>query len=125
MKVFIKGLLITFTIGVLAMGSARAGDKSKTSTVTFASDTMVNGTLVKAGEYQVKFDEKSGELAIMRDGKVKAKAPARLESRSEKAKNTAIRTVEKGSTTELIGVTFDGWNQDVVVSNNGGTVTGG
>jgi hypothetical protein len=121
MKGFIKGLLITMMIGVLASISVFAGDKSKTDSVTFPTDVMVNGTLIKAGDYQVRFDEKTGELAILKGGKVKAKAPARLEARSEKAKNTSIRTIEKGNTSELIGVSFNGWSEDVVVSSGGST----
>ena len=119
MKLFIKGFLITLAIGLLASVSVFAGDKSKSDTVTFPSDVMVNGTLVKAGEYQVKFDEKTGELSILKGGKVKAKAPAKLESRTDKAKSTAIRTVDQGNGAVLTGVSFDGWSQDVVVSSGG------
>src|SRR2546429_9524257 len=106
MKVLLKSTLATLMICALASISilAAAKDKVKTDTVMFESDTMVNGTLVKAGEYQVKFDEQTGELAISKDGKVKAKTTAQLQSRSDKAKRTAIRTLEKGSVPELIGV---------------------
>jgi hypothetical protein len=119
MRVLSKGFLITLAISLLASISVFAGEKSKSDTVTFPSDVMVNGTLVKAGEYQVKFDEKTGELSILKGGKLKAKAPAKLESRSDKAKNTAIRTIEQGNGTVLTGVTFGGWSEDVVVSSAG------
>lgn len=108
------------SIGVLAA----AKDKVKTETVTFASDVMVNGTLVKAGEYQIKFNEQTGELSILKDGKVKAKSTAQLQSRSAKARETAVRTVSKGSVAELTGITFGGSKQDVVVSASSGAVTG-
>ena len=85
---------------------------------------MVNGTLVKAGEYDVRFNEETGELAILWDGKVKAKTTARLEARNDKAKNTSVRTRMVGNTTELIGVTFSGATQDVVITSSGGAVTG-
>ena len=126
MKVFLKSTFAALLICALASISilAAAKDKVKTETVTFASDVMVNGTLVKAGEYQIKFNEQTGELAILKDGKVKAKSTAQLQSRSAKAKDTAVRTVSKGSVAELIGVTFGGSKQDVVVSASGGTVTG-
>jgi hypothetical protein len=108
------------SIGVLAATK----DKVKTESVTFTQDTMVNGTLVKAGDYQVKFDEQSGELSILKDGKVKAKTTAQLQARSAKAKNTSVRTLEKDGTFELIGVTFGGAAQDVVVGASSGAVTG-
>lgn len=103
---------------------AATKDKVKTDTVTFAQDTMVNGTLVKAGEYQVKFNQQTSELSILKWGKVKAKVTAQFQARSDKAKNTSVRTLDKGGVYELVGVTFGGTNQDVVVGGSGGAVTG-
>jgi hypothetical protein len=126
MKVFLKSTFAALMICALASIGvfAASKDKVKTETVTFASDVMVNGTLVKAGEYQIKFNEQTGELAILKDGKVKAKTTAQLQSRSAKARDTAVRTVSKGSVAELTSITFGGSKQDVVVSASGGTVTG-
>lgn len=121
MKAFIKITLATLLVCALASIAAYASDKDKTEkkTITFTEDMMVNGTLVKAGDYEVKFDETSGTLSILKNGKVKATAPAHVEARSNKAKETALRTVEKGSIQELLGVTFGGSNQDVVIGNSG------
>lgn len=126
MKVFLKSTLAAVMICALASIAvfAAAKDKVKTETVTFPSDVMVNGTLVKAGDYQLKFNEETGELAIMKNGKVKAKTTAHLQPRSEKAKDTAVRTIDKDSIAELVSVTFGGSNQDVVVGASGGAVTG-
>jgi hypothetical protein len=126
MKVFLKSTLAALMICALASIAvfAAAKDKVKTENVTFPSDVMVNGTLVKAGDYQLKFNEETGELAIMKNGKVKAKTTAHLQPRSEKAKDTAVRTIDKNSIAELISVTFGGSNQDVVVGASGGAVTG-
>jgi hypothetical protein len=44
-----------------------------------------------------------------------------VETRSDKAKNTALRTVEKGGNAELIGVTFGGSDRDVMVGATGST----
>jgi hypothetical protein len=122
MKVFLKSALAALMICALA--SIAAAAKVKTETVTFSQDTMVNGTLVKAGEYQVKFNEQTSELAILKGGKVKAKTTAQLQPRSAKAKNTAVRILDKGGVAELIAVTFGGSNQDVVVGASSGAVTG-
>ncbi len=126
MKVFMKSTLAALMICALASIAvfAAAKDKVKTETVTFASDVMVNGTLLKAGEYQVRFNEQTGELAILKGGKVKAKTTAQLQSRSEKARNTAVRTLVKDGVAELIGFSFDGSNQDVLVGARSGAVTG-
>src|SRR2546429_8649403 len=113
MKRFIKSFFVALVIGALASFSALAGDKGKVEkkTVTCPDDIMVNGTLVKAGDYEVKFDEGTGELSIIKNGEVKAKTPAHVEPRSDKAKNTALRTVDKGGNAELLGVTFGGSNR--------------
>ena len=126
MRFFMKSTLAALLICAFASIAVFAGskDKVKKEFVTFASDVMVNGTLVKAGDYEVKFDEQSGELAILKNGKVKAKNTAHLQARSEKARTTSVRTLEKGSVAELIGLTFGGSNQDVVVGASGAAVTG-
>jgi len=126
MKSFLKGTFAALMICALASIAvfAAAKDKVKTENVTFTQDTMVNGTLVKAGDYQIKFNEQTGELSILKDGKVKAKTTAQLQSRSDKARNTSVRTLDKGGNAELIGFTFGGSSQDVVVGASSGAVTG-
>jgi hypothetical protein len=119
MKRFMKLSFVALVIGALTTVTAFAGDKVQKKTVTFAEDVMVNGTLVKAGEYEVRFDETAGELSIVKNGKVKAKTSARAQARNDKAKTTALRTRQEGSNVELIGVTFGGSNQDVVVGSSG------
>lgn len=126
MKVFLKTFMLALLIGALASVSALAAGKGKikTETVTFATDVTVNGTVLKAGVYQLKFNEETSELSILKDGKVKAKTTAHFASRPDKARNTAIRTLDNGTVSELIGFTFGGSNQDLVVGKNGGAVTG-
>ena len=123
MKRFMKSFFVALVIGALASLSVMAGDKGKVEkkAVTFPDDVMVNGTLVKAGEYEVKFDEGAGELSIIKNGEVKAKTPAHVEQRSDKARSTALRTVDKGGNVELLGVTFGGSNRDVMVGASGST----
>jgi hypothetical protein len=123
MKRFMKAFFAALIVSALVSFSVLAGDKGKVEKkmITFPEDVMVNGTLVKAGDYEVKFDDSTNELSIIQNGKVKAKTPAHVEARSEKAKNTALRTADKGGNTELIGVTFSGSNRDVMVGAAGST----
>ena len=121
MKRFMKMSFLALVITALASISAIAGDKAKVEKkmVTFTEDTMVNGTLVKKGDYEVKFDDSTGELSVIKDGKVKAKTTAHYEARTDKAKSTALRTVDAGSNVELKGITFGGSDQDVIVGARG------
>ena len=126
MKRFMKLFMVALIVGALASLSVLAGDKGKVEkkTITFPEDITVNGTLIKAGDYEVKFDEATNELSIIKNGEVKVKTAAHLEARTDKAKNTALRTVDKGGVASLIGVTFGGSTQDVMVGSNG-SMSGG
>lgn len=121
MKRFMKASFVALVITALASISALAGDKGKVEKkmVTFTDNTMVNGTLVKKGDYEVKFDDSTGELSVIKNGKVIAKTTAHYEARSDKAKSTALRTVDAGGNIELKGITFGGSDQDVIVGARG------
>jgi len=123
MKRFMKLFMVTLIVGALASLSVLAGDKGKVEkkTITFPEDITVNGTVLKAGDYEVKFDAATNELSIIKNGEVKVKTAAHLEARADKAKNTALRTVDKDGVASLIGVTFGGSSQDVMVGANGST----
>ena len=126
MKRFMKLFMVALIVGALASVSVLAGDKGKVEkkTITFPEDVMVNGTLVKAGDYEVKFDDATNKLSIIKNGEVKVKTAAHLAARADKAKNTALRTVDQNGVASLIGVTFGGSTQDVMVGANG-SMSGG
>lgn len=123
MKNYFQHTLVALIICALAAVTAFAA-KVKKAHLTLPSDVMVNGTLVKAGEYDFRFNEETGELAILKNGTVKAKTTARFEARSDKARETVLRTREAGNVLELISLTFNGSTQDVVVTSSGTTLTG-
>jgi len=103
---------------VLALATVTAfADKVKKVRLAFSDDVMVSGTLVKAGTYDFRFNHDTGELSILKEGKVQVKTTARLEPRSDKAKYTAIRTRQAGSVREFTGLIFDGQTQEVVVTS--------
>jgi hypothetical protein len=118
MKSFLRHTLVALMICALGAVAAFA-DSNKNAKLTLATDVMVNGTLVKAGEYDFKFNEKTNELTILKNGKVKAKTTARLETRNDKAKNSSVRTRSNGNSSEIVGLTFGGSNQEVVVASGG------
>ena len=69
--------------------------------MTFDSDIKVNGTLVKKGTYDVKFDDETGQLSIIKNGKVVAEAMTRLEPRAKKASDFQFRSVVNGNETSI------------------------
>src|SRR6266850_7229684 len=106
MKFIINRVMVAFLLITLAGAAASA--KSNTGTVSFSSNIKVNGTLVKKGNYDVRFDEKTGELSIEKDGKVVAKTAARLEKRFRKAAGNEVQTILEGMDQRLVAITFGG-----------------
>jgi len=104
------GMMILVLTGITAFGT----DNTQTATVSFANDTNVGGTMVKAGEYRVRFNEETKEFTVMQGGKVVAKTTATLQDRTDKAPRTTLRFKNN----DLVSVTFSGERQDVVL---GGT----
>lgn len=122
MKSIVNRMVVVLMVGALMSVAAFA--KVRKHTVTFDTDIKVNDTLVKKGTYQVKFDDETGQLSILQNGKVVAQAMARLEDRVKRANDFVLRSQVNGDETQLTGVTFDGSDKNVVITNSGATTTG-
>lgn len=122
MKSIVNKMLAVLMVGALT--SVVAFAKTQKQRVTFESDIKVNGTLVKKGTYDVKFDDQTGQLAIIKNGKVVAEANAKLEQRAKKASDFQVRSTVNGNETQLTGVTFGGSDKDVMIANNGASTSG-
>ena len=122
MKSIMSRMLVVLMVGALTSVVALA--KVQKQRVTFDEDIKVNGTVVKKGSYEVKFDDETNQLSIIKNGKVIAQAMARLESREKKANDFQLRSTVNGDETQLIGVTFGGSDKDVLITNGGATTTG-
>lgn len=115
---------IVAVLMVSALTSVVAFAKVQKHKVTFDSDIKVNDTLVKKGTYEIKFDDESGQLSIIKNGKVVAEAAARVEPRSKKAGDFQLRSTTSGDETQLIGVTFGGSDRDVMIGASGSSASG-
>jgi hypothetical protein len=113
MKSLGNRILLTLVIG--AMVSSLAFAKTKKDTITFTESVRVNGTLLKSGTYDMRFNEETSELAILKNGKVVAKTTGRVEQRSHKADRTEIKTSTSNGGVELIGVAFSGSDKNILV----------
>jgi len=122
MKSILKRVAIFLMVGALTSVVALA--KVQKHKVTFDCDVKVNDTVLKKGDYDLKFDDQTGKLSILKNNKVVAETMARLEPRSRKANAFQFRSSGAGSETQLVGVTFGGSDKDVVISNNGAGVSG-
>jgi len=107
-----------------ALTSVVAFAKVQKEKVTFDSDIKVNGTVVKKGTYDLKFDDESGQLSITKNGKVVVQTMAKLEQREKKANDFQLRSTSDNGETNLIGVTFNGSDKNVVITSGGSSTTG-
>ena len=122
MKSIVNRMVVVLMVGALT--SVVAFAKVHKHTVTFDTDIKVNDTLVKKGTYQVKFDDETGQLSIVQNGKTVAQSMTKIETRSKKANDFVLRSQVNGDETQLTGVTFGGSDKNVLLSNTGATTTG-
>lgn len=115
MKSFVNR--ITIALVIVALASVAAFAKTRRDTVTFPTDIKVNGTLVKQGTYDLKFNDETNELLILKRGKVIAKANTRTEQ-GTKARGTQFSSIGSGDERQLLSITFSGTDQKVVVSGS-------
>jgi hypothetical protein len=115
-------MLVVMLVGALASVAALA--KVHKEKVTFENDIKVNGTLVKKGTYDVKFDDATGQLSLIKQGKVIAEAMTRSEPRTKKAVDFQVRSTGSGNDMQLVGVTFGGSDKDIMLANNGASTSG-
>jgi len=122
MKSIVNRMVAVLMVGALTGVVAFA--KVHKQKVTFGNDVKVNGTLVKKGNYEVRFDDETGQLTIAKNGKTVAQAMAKVEPREKKANDFQLRSTVNGDETNLTGVTFNGSDKDIVITSGGASTTG-
>ena len=122
MKSMVNKMVAVLMVGTLTGVVAFA--KVHKQRVTFENDIKVNGTLVKKGNYEVKFDDETGQLTIAKNGKTVVQAMAKVEAREKKANDFQLRSTVNGDETNLTGVTFSGSDKDIVITSGGASTTG-
>ena len=116
MKSVIKRIGIALVITSLTAVTAFA--KTRKESITLPTNTTVNGTLVKSGTYELKFDDEKGELSIVKNGKVVAQAGTTTEKRDGKARKFELRLTGAGKEKQLVGIAFAGSDQNIVLNGS-------
>ena len=116
MKKLFTRIAITFVVASLMSISAFA--KVKRESVKLDSNIKVNGTLVKRGTYELRFDDEKSELSLVKNGKVVASANTTNEKRDSKAKSLEIRSMGTGDDTQMTKVAFAGMENNLVLSGS-------
>jgi hypothetical protein len=99
-------------------GSWHSGKSSaKSVTVTLGRDAKLNnGTMLKAGDYTVRIPENSQapEVEFYANGRLVAKAQAKLETRPQKNDLTVVETTTDGKTGVLTAIAPSGLPERLV-----------
>ena len=82
--------------------------KTRSHMVAFDQDTMINGTLVKKGNYEAKFDEQANKLTFFKHRRGIATAVVKEESLARKAPQTSLEIQADANGAMLTKVTFGG-----------------
>ena len=116
MKTFLNRIAMALLITLLASIAAFA--KTTKATVSFPTNIKVNGTAVSKGMYDLKFDDKTGELTIVKGNKVIARATVGVEKRDRKAQEFEFRSVGRGDDRQLTKVTFSGADHNLIINGS-------
>ena len=103
-------LVIVSLMGITALA------KTRKATITLDSSMKVNGTVLKKGNYDLRFDEEKNELSILKAGKVVARSTINTQKRDRKAERLELKSTGTGDEKELISVAFGGADFNVVLN---------
>ena len=118
--IIVNRLMMSLALCALLSTTGYANGKSET--LTLPQDVMVGGTLVKKGDYKLKFDEKTGELLLLKGKKVVARTNARLEKREREASRTEFGMVQQGEAKQLRSITFRGERESLMMHEGEGSI---
>lgn len=101
-----KLAILLFTVA-LCVGAA------KTYRITLYQPTVVNGTELKPGDYNLDLN---GEKMIIRQGKVAAEAAVKPEENGDKYSSTSVRYAVRDGKNHLVEVRLGGTNTKLILN---------
>ena len=102
-----KKLAVLFVSAALCIASA------KTYRLTLFQPSVVSGTELKAGDYNLQVD---GDKIVIRAGKVAAEATAKPEANGEKFRGTSIRYAVRDGRNHIVEIRLGGTNTKLVLN---------
>jgi hypothetical protein len=121
MKYILSRLVTALLLVILVSVPSLA--KVQKAKITLTADTKVGDVIVKKGTYEVRFDDQSNELSIVKGRKVIAKSAVQLEPLSSKYPESASIVNIEDNQAVLTGVIFAGASQTVVLKSTPATAT--
>lgn len=121
MKNLLSRLGIITLLCTLSFTAVFAKEKSKF--VSFKNDTLVNGTLVKKGDYKVTFNDETNEVSIWKGKEMVVKTSAKSVPKDQETKQTFLATREQDKVRVLNGIAFEGEKSLIVIDESANKAT--
>jgi hypothetical protein len=115
MKRLVSRIVLSLLVCASLSLSALAGEKSKKVTIMY--DAVVNGTLVKKGEYKAVYNEQNSELVLLNGKMVVAKTKAFLKDNPDKARSNEVTFGKNNNDMVLRSIRFIGESKSIMVTN--------
>jgi len=110
----VKKLVVLFAILAVAMAVAGTVPVGRTTfRITLSQPSVVNGTVLKPGDYKLNLGEDKITLV---QGKFSVEAPAKIETVESKFSDTAIRYTETAGKQVVAEIRLGGSKTKVVLS---------
>jgi hypothetical protein len=119
MKKLVSTMMVL--VGMFVFSSNLAFADGKDKKVEFKQDVVVNGTVVKKGKYQIKFDETTNQMSIWQGDKLVGQAAAHKGFRQTKAITTQVLSSKQNDSNVLRGIIFED-EQETILLNTDNTV---
>jgi hypothetical protein len=110
--------IIALAVALCAQVGTMALAKSKFHRITFDQDMLVNGALVKKGEYQARFNEQDSELTILDGSRAVVTTKVKEETLAKKAPTTSFEVKTGDNGAMLTKITFEGSRYALLISDN-------
>ena len=110
--------IIALALALCALVGTMALAKIRFHTVSFDQDMLVNGVLVKKGEYQARFNEQNGELTILEGSRAVVTTTVKEETLSKKAPATSFEIKTGDSGYMLTRIIFGGARYALLIGDN-------
>jgi hypothetical protein len=118
MRNLVNRMVALFVVATITSTAALATTSKRE--VTFSEPVTVNGVLVKEGTYQVRFDDETNQLTIVKGTKVIARAQAQLKKADGTRHTSYVTRSDTNDSTkppELLTISLKGGSEASIVSS--------
>lgn len=114
LTVTVSALILMF---LLSAGAVFAGDRELKEHVTFREQVMVGNTMVKPGDYLIRYNTETGVMKVMKGDDVVAQARAMLKVNNDKAPHDVLYFNTSNGTYQLTDLKLGGQREELVLSD--------